>query len=135
MFMERRRLHPQPTNSLKNYPRVIGLNLPNSQLLGSIPANLGMIKHLQSLDLSNNSLNRSLFNATEVRIFYLSYKLIFEEMPDMVSQLTNLQSLNLSVNALAGKLPTNLSSLHSLTIISLKDNYFSGSLLSGFESI
>ncbi|XP_009367617.2 probable LRR receptor-like serine/threonine-protein kinase At4g37250 [Pyrus x bretschneideri] len=130
---------PQPRNSSENYQRVVSLNLPNSQLLGSIPANLGMIEHLQSLDLSNNSLNgslpQSLFNATELRVLDLSYNLISGELPDMVSQLTNLQSLNLSDNALAGKLPTNLSSLHSLTIISLKDNYFSGGLPSGFESV
>ncbi|KAM1048192.1 hypothetical protein ACFX13_028042 [Malus domestica] len=130
---------PQPTNSSENYQRVVSLNLPNSQLLGSIPAKLGMIEHLQSLDLSNNSLNgslpQSLFNATELRVLDLSYNLISGELPDTVSQLTNLQSLNLSDNALAGKLPTNLSSLHSLTSISLKDNYFSGGLPSGFESV
>ncbi|TQE12137.1 hypothetical protein C1H46_002207 [Malus baccata] len=128
-----------PTPSSEYYPRVVGLNLPNSQLLGSIPANLGMIEHLQSLDLSNNSLNgslpQSLFNATELRVLDLSYNLISGELPDAVSQLTNLQSLNLSDNALAGKLPTNLSSLPSLTIISLKNNHFSGGLPSGLESV
>ncbi|XP_008238798.1 PREDICTED: probable LRR receptor-like serine/threonine-protein kinase At4g37250 [Prunus mume] len=125
--------------SSDTYRRVIGLALPNSQLLGSIPSNLGMIQHLQSLNLSNNSLNGSLpisiFNATELRVLDLSYNLISGELPDTISQLTNLRLLNLSDNALAGNLPTNLTSLRSLTVVSLKNNYFSGGLPSGFESV
>lgn len=120
-------------------PRVIGLALPNSQLLGSIPANLGMIEHLQSLNLSNNSLNgslpQSLFNATELRFLDLAFNRIPGVLPETVSQLSNLQVLNLSENALAGKIPSNLASLRNLTAISLKSNYFSGEIPSGFEAV
>ncbi|KAJ0953899.1 putative protein kinase RLK-Pelle-LRR-III family [Helianthus annuus] len=48
--------------------RVTELSLPNSKLVASIPANIGLIKHLSKLDLSNNSINGSiplsLYNAT-----------------------------------------------------------------------
>lgn len=121
------------------YPRVIGLALPKSQLLGSIPADLGMIEHLQRLDLSHNSLNgslpQSLFNASELLFLDLSNNWISGELPDDVTQLTSLQSLNLSDNALAGNIPTKLASLQNLTLMSLKNNYLSGSLPSRFETI
>uniref|UniRef100_A0A2C9VKQ0 Protein kinase domain-containing protein n=1 Tax=Manihot esculenta TaxID=3983 RepID=A0A2C9VKQ0_MANES len=46
-----------------------------------------------------------------------------------------LQFLNLSDNALAGKLPKNLTSLQNLTVLSLRSNYFSGYVPSGFNPI
>lgn len=128
------------TQGLANtYHRVIGLSLPNSQLLGSIPATLGMIEHLQHLDLSNNSLNgslpSSLFNFTELQFLDLSNNLISGELPDTIGQLRNLQILNLSDNALAGNIPDNLATLSNLTVVSLKNNYISGTLSSGFEAV
>lgn len=122
-----------------NSPQVSGLALQNSQLLGSIPANLGMIEHLQSLNLSNNSLNgslpSSLFNATQLQFLDLSNNLISGGLPETIGQLQNLQFLNLSDNALAGNVPNNLTSLTNLTTVSLKNNYFSGVLPNGFESV
>ncbi|XP_025013036.1 probable LRR receptor-like serine/threonine-protein kinase At4g37250 isoform X2 [Ricinus communis] len=47
----------------------------------------------------------------------------------------NLQLLNLSDNALAGKVPKNLTSLQNLTVVSLRSNYFSGYVPSGFNSV
>lgn len=121
------------------YPRVVGLALPNSQLLGSIPADLGMIEHLQRLDLSHNSLNgslpQSLFNASELQFLDLSNNWISGELPVDVTRLTSLQSLNISDNALAGNIPPNLASLQNLTLVSLKNNYLSGSLPSRFETV
>ncbi|GAV74868.1 Pkinase domain-containing protein/LRR_1 domain-containing protein/LRRNT_2 domain-containing protein [Cephalotus follicularis] len=127
--------------TVNTYARVIGLSLPNSQLLGSIPADLGMIDYLQNLDLSNNSLNGSLplsvFNATHLRFLDLSNNMISGDLklPNTVEKLQNLQSLNLSDNALAGKLPDSLSSLQNLTVVSLKNNYFSGNLPGGFQAV
>lgn len=121
------------------YSRVTGLSLPNSQLLGSIPANLGMIEHLQNLDLSNNSLNGSLpfslFNATQLRFLDLSNNLISGGVPETIGLLQNLELLDLSDNALAGNLPANLITIHNLTVVSLKNNYFFGRLPGGFETI
>uniref|UniRef100_A0A5B6YTM0 Protein kinase domain-containing protein n=1 Tax=Davidia involucrata TaxID=16924 RepID=A0A5B6YTM0_DAVIN len=121
------------------YYRVTGLSLPNSQLLGSLPADLGMIQHLRNLDLSNNSINGSipflLFKASDLRTFDLSNNLISGELPELVGGLKNLEFLNLSGNALAGKFPENLTTLHNLTVLSLNNNYFSGSLPSGFDSV
>ncbi|KAH7518035.1 hypothetical protein FEM48_Zijuj09G0127900 [Ziziphus jujuba var. spinosa] len=119
--------------------RVTGLVLPNSQLLGSIAADLGKIQHLRNLDLSNNffngSLPSSIFNASELQVLSLSNNVISGELPESVGGLASLQVLNLSDNALAGKVPENLTSLQNLTVISLKSNYFSGNVPSGFNSV
>lgn len=121
------------------YSRVTSLSLPNSQLHGYIPADLGMIEYLENLDLSNNSLNGSLplslFNATQLRFLDLSSNVISGQLPESMGRLQNLQFLNLSHNALAGKLPAILTTLQNLTVVSLRNNYFSDSLPSGFNFV
>lgn len=118
--------------------RVTSLVLPNSQLLGSVAADIGKIQYLRHLDLSNNFLNGSLpstiFNASELQVLSLSNNVISGELPESVGGLTNLQLMNLSDNALAGKVPENLTSLQNLTVVSLRSNYFSGNVPSGFNS-
>lgn len=120
--------------------RVTSLILPNSQLLGSIASDLGMIQHLRHLDLSNNFFNGSLpisiFNASELQVLSLSNNVISGELPDeFIGKLTSLQFLNFSDNALAGKVPINLTSIQNLTVVSLRGNYFSGLVPSGFNSV
>ncbi|EEF43610.1 Interleukin-1 receptor-associated kinase, putative [Ricinus communis] len=119
--------------------RVTSLVLPSSQLLGSIPPDLGFIQHLKHLDLSNNYLNGSLpssiFNATELEVISLSGNEISGELSESIGGMKNLQLLNLSDNALAGKVPKNLTSLQNLTVVSLRSNYFSGYVPSGFNSV
>lgn len=124
---------------LNNSSRVVGLALPNSQILGSVPVDLCLIQHLRNLDLSNNSLNgslpASLLNATELQFLDLSNNVISGELPEISGGLKSLEFLNLSDNALAGRVPEKLTTLPNLTVVSLKSNYFSGSLPSGFQSI
>ncbi|KAJ7946098.1 Receptor protein kinase-like protein [Quillaja saponaria] len=119
--------------------RVTSLVLPNSQLLGSIPTDLGMIQHLRHLDLSNNffngSLPTSILNSSELQVLSLSNNVISGELPESIGKLTNLQLLNLSDNALAGKVPENITVLKNLGIVSLRSNYFSGSIPGGFSFI
>ncbi|KAI4298502.1 hypothetical protein L6164_032053 [Bauhinia variegata] len=119
--------------------RVTSLVLPNSQLLGSITKDLGMIQHLRHLDLSNNFLNGSLpisiFNASELQVLSLGSNAISCKLPEFVGQLRSLQLLNLSGNALAGSVPETLTDLKNLTVVSLRSNNFSGKVPSGFNSV
>ncbi|KVI02719.1 probable LRR receptor-like serine/threonine-protein kinase At4g37250 [Cynara cardunculus var. scolymus] len=119
--------------------RVTGLSLPNSELVASIPANLGLIEHLRELNLSNNSINGSiplsLYNAPELESLDFSNNLISGELFGFVGAWRSLRVLNVSGNSLTGKLPENLALLANLTVVSLKGNYFSGELVSGFGSV
>lgn len=119
--------------------RVTSLILPNSQLLGSVSKDLGLIQHLRYLDLSNNFFNGSvplsIFNSSELEVISLSNNVISGELPSLIGEMRSLQVLNLSDNALAGKLPRNLTDLGNLTVVSLKGNYFSGPIPSGFSSV
>ncbi|XP_074581024.1 putative LRR receptor-like serine/threonine-protein kinase At4g37250 [Curcuma longa] len=117
-------------------PRVVSLILPDSQLLGRIPAELGLLEHLRHLDLSGNALNgtlpASILNASELRVLSLANNEISGEFPELdAGRLSNLQVLNLSGNALEGAVPATLALLPSLTVVSLANNYLSGELTDG----
>lgn len=119
--------------------RVTSLALPNSQLLGSIAQDLGMIQHLHHIDLSNNFLNGSLpntiFNSSQLQELSLSNNVISGQLPELIGQMTNLKLLNLSDNAFAGLIPETLPTLPNLTVVSLKSNYFSGRVPTGFNHV
>ncbi|XP_042429796.1 probable LRR receptor-like serine/threonine-protein kinase At4g37250 [Zingiber officinale] len=122
--------------------RVIALVLPNSQLLGPVPTELGLVEHLRHLDLSGNMLNgtlpSTLFNASELRVLSLANNVISGELPDFDERTANssLQVLNLSDNALTGRLPSNFSRLPNLAVASLSNNYLCGELpVGGFKRL
>ncbi|KAL6010424.1 hypothetical protein ACLOJK_000856, partial [Asimina triloba] len=117
-------------------PRVTSLLLPNSKLLGSIPATLTAIDTLQKLDLSDNFLNGtlppSLFNASDLRFLSLSNNELSGELPDDFAGLKSLEFLNLSDNALSGRIPDTLVSLVNLSVLCLSNNYFHGGFPTAF---
>ncbi|KAI3760948.1 hypothetical protein L1987_51352 [Smallanthus sonchifolius] len=119
--------------------RVTELSLPNSELVASIPTNLGLIQHIMKLDLSNNSINGtiplSLYNATELKYVDFSNNLISGELREFVRGWRGVQFVNISGNLLKGKLPGSLGGLPNLTVVSLKNNYFHGNIPAGFESV
>ncbi|OEL35994.1 Receptor protein kinase-like protein [Dichanthelium oligosanthes] len=113
--------------------RVISLVLPNAQLSGALPPELGRVEHLQHLDLSGNALNGSLpatlLNATELRLLSLAGNAISGELPDVAAAYARgLQELNLSGNALAGRLPAALCRLPGLAVLGLAGNRLGGEL-------
>lgn len=119
--------------------RVVSLVLPHSQLMGSVPEDLGFIEHLRVLDLSDNYLNgslpESLFNHTELQSLSISNNNISGQMPAIPAGGVRLQVLNFSNNALAGKLPENLPNSKNLSVISLKSNFFYGFIPNGFNFV
>ena len=68
--------------------RVIGLQLPNNNLAGEIPAELGSLSNLQGLDLGGNQLSG--------------------EIPAELGSLSNLTYLDLDGNDLSGCVPSSL---------------------------
>nr|XP_043617168.1 probable LRR receptor-like serine/threonine-protein kinase At4g37250 [Erigeron canadensis] len=119
--------------------RVTAVSLPNSKIIGFIPANLGLIQHLTKLDLSNNSINGSmplsLYNSTKLKYLDFSNNLISGELRELVKGWKSLELLNISDNSLSGQLPENLGVLTNLTVVSLKNNYIHGNVPTGFNSV
>ncbi|KAJ1260052.1 hypothetical protein BS78_10G202300 [Paspalum vaginatum] len=113
--------------------RVISLVLPNANLSGTLPPDLGRLEHLRHLDLSGNGLNGSLpaalLNATELRVLSLAGNGVSGDLPDYAAAYARgLQEVNLSGNALAGRLPAALCRLPGLAVLGLADNYLEGEL-------
>ncbi|CAL5039551.1 unnamed protein product [Urochloa decumbens] len=114
--------------------RVISLVLPNARLSGTLPPDLGLVEHLQHLDLSGNALTgtlpSTLLNATELRVLSLAGNAaLCGELPSTASSYARgLQNLNLSDNALSGRLPAALCRLPSLAVLGLAGNRLSGAL-------
>ncbi|XP_074579272.1 putative LRR receptor-like serine/threonine-protein kinase At4g37250 [Curcuma longa] len=116
--------------------RVVGLVLPNSELAGGLPPELGLIRHLRHLELSGNALNGSLppsiFNSSELRVLSLANNDFSGEIPELpAGRLSGLRVLNLSDNALVGAVPGRIALLPNLTVLAIANNYLSGELPPG----
>ena len=92
--------------------RVTGLSLPGNGLAGEIPAGLGDLTWLETLDLSGN-------NLTGV-------------IPDALEALIRLRRVDLSGNTLTGGAPSWLGDLDRLEHLDLSDTQLSGSIPSSF---
>ncbi|HQQ96158.1 MAG TPA: FG-GAP-like repeat-containing protein [Cyclobacteriaceae bacterium] len=94
---------------------VTGLSLPNNQLNGFFPPELGDLPALVTLNLSRNNIQGGI--------------------PDQIANLTSLQTLNLEVNALSGQVTTSLGSLVQLNTLSLASNQLDGDVPESLTSL
>ena len=78
------------------------LNLYRNQLSGEIPPELGQLENLESLSLSNNRISG--------------------EIPHELGQLDNLRTLNIANDQLSGEIPPELGRLENLQILDLSNN-------------
>jgi Leucine-rich repeat (LRR) protein len=81
------------------HQRVLGLDLNNQKLVGTISPHIGNLSFLRSLALESNS--------------------FYSGIPSKAGRLNRLQNLNLSYNSLKGEIPVNLSHCSNLKKLDL----------------
>lgn len=102
------------------------LDLSENELSGSIPAELGNLVNLGSLFLHANRLTGyipgSLGNMTRLGNLFLHSNRLTGSIPAALGNLTNLSSLRLDANQLTGRIPAGLSDLSDLLYLNLSEN-------------
>ena len=113
--------------------RVIKLNLPENQLTGEIPPELGGLSNLTGLWLLRNQLTGEippeLGGLSNLTKLYLFSNQLTGKIPPELSSLSNLTELFLDSNQLTGEIPPELSRLSNLTVgLGLSDNQLTGEI-------
>jgi len=96
--------------------KVVGIELSDNSLVGSLPTELGILSALTSITILNS--------------FELSGSL-----PTEVSLLTALRQITIRSNYLTGSIPNQISNLQSLTKLDLENNILSGSIPSSIPAL
>ena len=112
--------------------RVFVLSFDTNQLLGSIPASIGDLTKLISLDLRNNQLTgyipASIGNLIKLTYLDLPINQLSGSIPESIGNLTNLTRLTLGHNQLLGSIPASIGNLTELKNLDLGNNQLSGSI-------
>uniref|UniRef100_A0A2N9G4I6 non-specific serine/threonine protein kinase n=1 Tax=Fagus sylvatica TaxID=28930 RepID=A0A2N9G4I6_FAGSY len=112
------------------HQRVIGLDLNNKKLVGTISPHIGNLSFLRSLTLERNSFYGGIPSEAgclnRLQNLNLSYNSLQGEIPVNLSHCSNLKNLDLQYNHLVQEIPSELGSLSKLEILSLANNQLSG---------
>ncbi|MGI4760326.1 MAG: hypothetical protein ACRYF0_06450 [Janthinobacterium lividum] len=110
----------------------------NNHLVGSLPASLGQLAGLQTLDLRANQLGgtlpASLGQLSQLQLLWLANNMFQGDPPATLSQLTQLRDVRLDANAFSS-LPAGLFQWTQLNWFSAADNKLSGSLPSNWSQL
>ncbi len=108
------------------------LNLPDNNLRGNVPPELGNLTKLRGFRLQNNSLTGTipteLGNLTELRDLWLNYNSLTGTVPPELGNLAELRELRLYNNSLTGAIPTELGNLTELRELLLYNNSLTGTV-------
>lgn len=112
--------------------RVVGLNLENNNLDGSLPAEIGDLTALRGMALGSNELKggvpAELGNLTELEALILMDNDFSGTIPVELGNLTKLFELNLAINNFTEGIPSELGALTLLETLSLNSNNLTGEI-------
>ncbi|KAF5479518.1 hypothetical protein F2P56_000330 [Juglans regia] len=120
--------------------RILGLQLRDMKLSGTVPESLKYCGNMQTLDLSNNDLNGTIPKETCTWLPFLvtldlSNNGLSGPIPPELANCTFLNSLMMSDNKLSGTIPYGLSSLPRLKKFSVANNDLTGRVPSYFDTL
>jgi Leucine-rich repeat (LRR) protein len=106
--------------------------LDENYLSGAIPAEIGNLSRLHTLDISGNYLSGNippeLGNLIRLEILYMCYNQLSGTIPGELGNLENLKKLYLINNELSGTIPPEIGRLKKLTKFDLSNNQLSGDI-------
>ena len=110
--------------------RVTILTLPNNNLVGELPLEIGQLTELVEIFLDENALSgtipEALYTIPTLENIILSSNSLIGNLSDNICQLNNLNEIRLSDNQLSGEIPACLGDFTNLLMINLSDNQLSG---------
>ncbi|CAK7342424.1 unnamed protein product [Dovyalis caffra] len=117
--------------------RIVSLRLFSGNLSGEIPAEVGDLPYLTTLEfhkLTNitGSIPTSISKLTHLISLTLSRLNLTGSVPDSFSELKNLRVLDLSFNSLSGSIPSSLALMPEIDILSLDRNKLTGPIPDSF---
>lgn len=109
---------------------IIGLNLPNNHLRGTIPSELCALANLQILDLGKNALTGTLplpiMSIASIKLLYLDDNGISGTIPTEIGNLNSIRDVRFGKNKLAGSIPMQIGALSLLQSLGLEENSLTG---------
>ncbi|KAK2982988.1 hypothetical protein RJ640_001621 [Escallonia rubra] len=115
-----------------NLSNLVDLSLVDNYLTGSVPVTIGKLAKIQSLKISNTTMERtipdSICDLTNLVALDLSKNKLYGSIPSCLKNISSLQSLLLDNNELSSIIPTTLWSLGDILVLNLSSNALSGSL-------
>ena len=111
---------------------VVCIVLTHNHLVGTIPAELGNLVHLEELWLDDNQLRGpippELGTLGGLRVLELGQNQLTGPIPPELGNLSSLVDLVLFLNELTGPIPPELGNLSNLEILQLRHNHLTGSI-------
>ncbi|KAH9307647.1 hypothetical protein KI387_035558, partial [Taxus chinensis] len=105
-------------------------NLSGKNLRGKLPAEIGELSYLNSLNLSNNLLEgnipNEIANLTNLHTLSFRYNLLSGEFPQVILKLRKMVILRLDNTHLSGSIPSDIQQLSSLEYLYLGNCSFTG---------
>ncbi len=118
---------------------VIGLNLQNNNLTGSIPPSIDSLTYLKTLDLSFNNLAGNLTpeigNIDSLQVLKLNNNQFSGNIPVEIFSLDSLKYLYLDSNQFTGNIPPEIGNLTNLSYLNLNGNQFTGNIPAALNNL
>lgn len=106
------------------------LNLPNNNLVGTLPTTVGGLSALVRLNLHTNQLSgsipASIGNITTLEQLWLFSNQMTGTLPTSIGNLSNLSHFGIGNNQFTGSIPASYGNLSSLGFLAIKSNNLSG---------